>query len=75
MPIVVCTLRNTQYVFHNGLRLKPTDVHLHLVDVVYPESFEGKTAVQVGEEVYRLMADDLGPELVLRYDDQKEDAL
>jgi 1-acyl-sn-glycerol-3-phosphate acyltransferase len=65
VPIVICTLQNTNKIFKNALRLKPTDVHLHLVDVLYPESFEGKTAVQVGEEVHRLMAEDLGPDLVL----------
>lgn len=75
VPIVICTLQNTNKIFKNAMRLKPTDVHLHLVDVLYPESFAGKTAVQVGEEVYRLMADDLGPELVLQYHDGKEDAL
>jgi len=65
VPIVVCTLQNTNKIFKNALHLKPTDVHLHLVDVLYPESFAGKTAVQVGEEVHRLMAEDLGPDLVL----------
>lgn len=62
VPIVVCTLQNTQYVFHNGLRLKPTDVHLHLVDVIQPEQYEGMTTVDIGNMVYEIMARDLGPE-------------
>lgn len=64
VPIVVCTLQNTQYVFHNGLRLKPTDVHLHLVDVVQPETYAGMTTVELGNYIYEMMAQDLGPENV-----------
>ena len=65
VPVVVCTLRNTQYVFKNALRLKPTDVYLNVVEVIPPEEVKGVTAVQVGTRVHKLMADDLGPELVL----------
>lgn len=65
VPIVVCTLQNTQKVFHNAVRLKPTDVHLHLLAVIPPEEIKGVTAVDVGERAYRMMAEDLGPENVL----------
>ena len=64
VPIVVCTLQNTQFVFHNAKRLKPTDVQLHLVGVIPPEELEGVTAVKVSERVYAMMAADLGPDLV-----------
>ena len=64
VPIVVCTIQNTNKVFHNALRLKSTDIHLHLVEVLQPGDYEGMTAVQIGEKVHKLMADDLGPELV-----------
>ena len=64
VPIVVCTLQNTQYVFRNALRLKPTDVHLHLLAVIPPEELKGLTAVAIGDRVHKLMADDLGPENV-----------
>lgn len=64
IPIVVCTLRNTQYVFHNGLRLKPTDVYLHLVEVVQPETYAGMSTVDLGNYIYEMMAQDLGPENV-----------
>ena len=66
VPIVVCTLQNTQKVFGNAKRLKPTDVHLHLLDVLQPEQLEGMTAVEVAEKVHTMMAEDLGPELVLQ---------
>ena len=65
VPIVVCTLQNTQKVFRNAVRLKPTDVHLHLLAVIPPEEIKGVTAVDVGERAYRMMVEDLGPENVL----------
>lgn len=64
VPIVVCTLQNTQNLFHNVLRLKPTHVQLHLVGVISPEQLKGRTAVDIGNQVHKMMADDLGPELV-----------
>ena len=66
VPIVVCTLQNTNKVFRNILRLKSTDVHLHLVGVLTPEEIAGRTAVDVGNQVHAMMAEDLGPELVLQ---------
>ncbi len=65
VPIVVCTLQNTQHIFRNALRLKPTDVHLHLLDVIQPQQFQGMTAVELGNWVHSMMAEDLGPENVL----------
>ena len=65
VPIVVCTLWGTQNVFHNGLRLKPTDVDFHVLGVVQPEEIKGKTAVEVGHLVHDMMAEDLGPDRVL----------
>ena len=66
VPIVVCTLQNTQYVFKNAKRLKPTDVHLHLLGVLKPEDLEGMTAVDIAGRVHAIMAEDLGPDLVLQ---------
>ena len=64
VPIVVCTLKNTLQVFENMPKLKPTDVQLHLLDVISPEQYAGMTTVELGEKIYRMMADDLGPDLV-----------
>ena len=60
VPIVVCTLTNTADIIHNGLRLKPTDVALHLVDVIPAESLKGRTTVDIAEQVYEMMFADLG---------------
>ena len=65
VPIVVCTLQNTQYIVRNALKLKPTDVHLHLLGVIPVEELKGVTAVEIGNRIHKMMADDLGPDLVL----------
>ena len=64
VPIVVCTLQNTNHIFENALKLKPTDVHLHLLDVIQPDAYADMTTVDLSEKIYRMMAEDLGPELV-----------
>ena len=66
VPIVVCTLKNTSQVKVNMAKLKPTDVHLHLVGVVQPEECEGLTTVDIANRVHAMMAADLGPDLVLQ---------
>ena len=64
VPIVVCTLRNTPPILHNGLRLKHTDVELRLLEVIPPETLKGRTAVDISNQVHAIMAADLGPNLV-----------
>ena len=64
VPIVVCTVQNTHKVFKNFLRLKPTPVPLHLVDVIPAEELKGVTAVDLSNRARDLMAQDLGPDLV-----------
>ena len=61
VPIVVCTVNNTQQIFDNLPKLKRTDVELHLLDVVQPEEYEGLTTVQLADKVFHMMLDDLGP--------------
>ena len=65
VPIVVCTVRNTHPVFKNMAKLKPSHVQLRLVGVVPAEDLKGRTAVDIAHQVYDMMAQDLGPELVL----------
>lgn len=61
VPIVVCTITNTHTVLGNFKRLKPTDIDLHLVDVITPEEFAGMTTVELGNRIHAKMAADLGP--------------
>ena len=60
VPIVVCTIQGTRDIFKNCVKLKRTDVHLHLVEVIPAEELKGKTAVQIGDRVYESMIADLG---------------
>ena len=69
VPVVVCTLWGTQDVFHNGLRLKPTEVDFHVLGVIRPEEYQGMTAVELGKIAYHMMAEDLGPERVLQVEE------
>ena len=62
VPIVVCTLRGTSQLFPNMRRLKKTTVKLHLVGVISPEEAAAANTVELGEKIYRMMLDDLGPE-------------
>ena len=60
VPIVVCTLKGTTDLFRNIKRLKPTDVALHLLDVIPVEELEGKTTVEIADRVHAMMLADLG---------------
>ena len=62
VPIVVCTIQNTRQIFENLKKLKKTDIHLHLVDVISPEQYAGMSTIELGNMVYEIMARDLGPE-------------
>ena len=66
VPIVVCTLQNTNKIVKNALKLKPTDVQLHLLKVLYPQDVQGMTAMEIGNFVHKMMEDDLGDDLVLK---------
>ena len=62
VPIVVCTIQNTRSIFKNLARLKKTHVPLHLVDVIQPEMYAGKTTAEISDMVYETMIADLGEE-------------
>ncbi len=65
VPVVVCTLRNTYQIYKNIKTWTPTTVELHLVGVISVEEMKGRTAVDIAHQAHEMMAQDLGPELVL----------
>ncbi len=73
VPIVVCTLRNTTQIIPNIPKLKATHVHLHLLDVIQPEQYAGMSTVALGSQVYQMMAEDLGPDLVAPIGEMEND--
>ena len=60
VPIVVCTIQNTRQIFKNLKHLRHTDVELHLVDIIPPESYAGMNTVALSDMVYEKMIADLG---------------
>ena len=64
VPIVVCTLRNTQYLKQNILHLKRTHVYMDLLQVIQPEEYAGMNTVELANQIYETMARHLGPENV-----------
>ena len=62
VPIVVCTLKGTSDVIPNLKKLKRTRVRLHLVDILPDWELEGKTTVEIAEQVHAMMLSDLGEE-------------
>lgn len=64
VPIVVCTLKNTRYIFENLARLKPSEIEVNLLEVIPVEQVLSSSTVELGEYIYNKMAKDLGPELV-----------
>ena len=73
VPIVVCTVQNTNKVFKNIKTLTPTDIHLHLLKVIQPEEFADITTVELGNRIHTMMAEDLGPDLVLQQGENNEE--
>ena len=62
VPIAVCTIQNTRPIFKNLKKLKKTDVHLHLVEVIPPEEVKGLSTVELSDRIYECMIADLGEE-------------
>lgn len=71
VPIVVCTIQNTQYALSRVKKLQRADVELHLLDVIPVEEIRGKSTVEVADRIYAMMADDLGPEKVLTPEEEE----
>lgn len=62
VPIVVCTIQGTDKVLGNIKHLRSTPIELHLLGVITPEEMQGRTATDIGEQIYQMMAADLGPD-------------
>ena len=70
VPIVVCTLRGSNHVISRLLKGKGSEVEVRLLDVVSAESLQGRTTVEIAEQIYNIMAQDLGPENILTAEEE-----
>lgn len=59
VPIVVCTVQNTQNGFRNFIHGRRTHVKLDLLEVIQAEDLPGTTK-EIGDRVYSIMARNLG---------------
>lgn len=71
VPIVVCTIRNTNRVLPRLMKLKGSTVDLRLLEVIPAESLEGRTTVDIAQQVYDIMAADLGEENILTPEEEE----
>lgn len=67
VPIVVCTLKNTKEVVRNIFKFRPSHVQINILEVIPAEELKGVTTVDIAARCHKLMADDLGPDLVAEY--------
>lgn len=64
VPIVVCTMKNTRDAISNLLHHRHTNIEVSVLATIQPEEYKDLTTVDLGERIYQMMADDLGPENV-----------
>ncbi len=64
VPIVVCTVQGTNQVFKNVVKGKRSHVRLNLVGVIPAEELAGVNTSVIGDRVFQMMAQDLGPDKV-----------
>lgn len=64
VPIVVCTMKNTRDAISNLLHHRRTDIQVTVLQTIQPEEYKELTTVELGERIYHMMAEDLGPENV-----------
>ena len=64
VPIVVCTLKGTKDVVRNIKRLRGSKTELSVLEVIPAAELKGVTTVDIAHRCYRLMAADLGPDLI-----------
>ena len=62
VPIVVCDLTGTENILKSAAHLKPVDVTFHVLDVITPQQYESMTSVDIGNHIFQMMLNDLGPE-------------
>ena len=64
VPIVVCTLKNTKDAISNLLHHRHTYIEASVLEVIQPEDYKDLNTTEIAQQVYALMAADLGPDQV-----------
>lgn len=71
VPVVVCTLRDTNTVIPRLLKGKGSTVELRLLEVIPAEALQGRNTTDIAQQVYELMAEDLGPDRILSPEEEE----
>lgn len=71
VPIVVCTLRGSNRVLPRLMKLQGSAVELRLLEVIPPETLQGRTTVDIAQQIYDIMAADLGRENILTPEEEE----
>ncbi len=58
VPVAVCVINNTRAIPKNIFR-RTTEVEFRLLDVIYPEQYEGMNTIELGEIIHKQMEDAL----------------
>ena len=64
VPVVVVAMHDNSTVLPNLLKLKPSEVHVNLLQVIPAEEVCAANTVELAHRIYEMMAADLGPERV-----------
>ena len=62
VPIVVCTIKGSENILKSAAHLKPVDCDFHVLGVITPEQYQGKTSVDISSRIFQMMLSDLGPD-------------
>lgn len=54
VPIAVCAINNTKSITKNAFRRK-TKIEFRLLDVIYPEQYEGMNTNELGDKIHKIM--------------------
>ena len=72
VPIVVCTIKGSENILKSAARLKPVDVDFHVLHVITPAAYADMTSVDISNQIFKMMLEDLGPEFAPQ--DEEEEA-
>ena len=70
VPIVVCTLKNSESILRSAAKLRPVSCDFHVLGVVRPEEYASMTSVDISSHIFQWMLSDLGPEFAPAEEEQ-----
>lgn len=66
VPIAVCAINNTKSIVKNAFR-RTTRIEFRLLEVIYPEQYEGMSTVEIGDMIHKIMQEGVTELKKLKY--------